>query len=135
LFERTPAALLQRAGTTWSALAAEAERQRQIVIEQHAAAGSRAVPRTAAIDVEQTARHGTRIQVGLTGAEAYWALYTVLGPWADWQSSLSRLDVRGSRATLPLSAPRGARVLVALEADDPSLQCPVRVASKRITLP
>lgn len=135
LFERTPAALLQQAGTTWSALAAETEHERRAVIRQHASALSRAAQRSAAIAVEQTARQGTRIEVGLAGAETYWALYTVLGPWAEWQSSLSRLDVRASRATLPLSAPRGARVLVALETDDALLECPVRVASKRITLP
>jgi hypothetical protein len=135
LFERRPAALLQQAGTSWSALAAETERERQAVIRQHASVLSQAAQRTAAIAVEQTARQGTRIEVGLTGADAYWALYAVLGPWAEWQGSLSRLDVRVSRTTLPLSAPRGARVLVALETDDSLLECPVRVASKRITLP
>jgi hypothetical protein len=135
LFQRTPAALLQQAGTTWSALAADTEHERQAVIRQHASALSRAAQRSAAIAVEQTARQGTRIEVGLAGVETYWALYALLGPWAEGQSSLSRLDVRAARATLPLSASRGARVLVALETDDALLECPVRVASKRITLP
>ena len=135
LFERSPATLLQQAGMTWSALAAETERERQAVIERHAAALAGVAQRTAAIAVEQTQKHGTRVKVSLTGSPAYWALYTVLGPWARWQSSLSRLDVRAASATLPLSAPRGSRVLVAVETDDALLQCPVRVTSKRITLP
>jgi hypothetical protein len=135
LFERTPAALLQQAGITWSVLAAELENNRRAVIRQHASELSVAARRSAAISVQQTARRGTQIEVGLAGADAYWALYTVIGPWAAWHSSLSRLDVRSARATLPLSAPRGARVLVALETDDAFLGCPVRVTSERITLP
>jgi hypothetical protein len=135
LFERTPAALLAQAGTTWPLLAAETERERQAVIERHAAELSRASQLSAAIAVEQTARQGTRVQVSLAGADAYWALYTVLGPWDGSRSGLSRLDVRAPHATLPLSAARGVRVLVALETEDDSLGCAVRVKAERIKLP
>ena len=135
LFERSPAALLTQAGTTWSKLAEETERERRRVSELHASELAGRAQLRAAISVEQTTRHGARIDVGLDGAEAYWALYTVLGPWAGSQVSLSRLDVRGPRATLPLSAERGAPVLVAVETHDSSLGCAVRVAAKRVVLP
>jgi hypothetical protein len=136
LFERAPAAQLEQAGESWSVLAAGTERERRAVLERHAAEWARAPRRSAAITVEQTPRRGTSIDVSLAGADAYFALYSVLGPWSGWQSSsLSRLDVRAPRATLPLSAPRGSRVLVAVETDDALLGCPVRVKSERITLP
>lgn len=135
LFERSPAELLAQAGTSWPELAEETERERQHVIERHQAALAHIAQLTAAISVKQTARQGTHIEVGLEGAEAYWALYTVLGPWARSQWSMSRLDVRGPRATLPLSAARGARLLVALETDDAALGCPMRVATERLVLP
>jgi hypothetical protein len=136
LFERAPASRLEDAAMSWPALAAETERERQAVRERHAAEWARRPQRSAAIAVEQTPRQGTRIDVSLAGADAYFALYSVLGPWSGWQSSsLSRLDVRGPRATLPLSAPRGSRVLVAVETDDAMLACPVRVTSERVTLP
>jgi hypothetical protein len=47
---------------------------------------------------------------------------------------MPRLDVIGARAVLPLSAPHGARVLVALEVDDEVLDCPVRVLAERLEL-
>ena len=135
LFEPKPAALLAGAGVTWSALAAEAEQERQLARARYAAELARVPQRTAAIDVKHTPRQGTRVEVGMLGAPAYWALYTVLGPWAGVQTALSRLDIRAARATLPLSTSRGARVLVALETEDAVLHCPLRVRAERISLP
>jgi hypothetical protein len=70
----------------------------------------------------------------LSGAPRYAAYYQVLHPWTADVGDMSRLDVLGGKAVLPLSPSRNARVLTVIEVEDEILDCPVRVLAERLQL-
>lgn len=122
LLEDTPEDLLKTAGTEWSPIAAAAEQRRLGLREPR--------PETAEVGVE-----GDVVKVRVTGVARWRALYGKLGPWSRGQTGLSRLDVKGSGATLPLTLSRGDRLLVLVEHDDDALGCPVRLEARRLEAP
>jgi hypothetical protein len=132
LFERRPAATLAAAGIDWTGLAADAAAARQQARERYAAALARRPTVTATVDWSSSAGQGIAIETTLSGAPRYAAYYRVLSPWTADVGDMSRLDVLGSSAVLPLSPSRNARVLAAIEVDDEILDCPVRVLAERL---
>jgi hypothetical protein len=133
LFERSPAATLAVAGVDWTSLAAAAAAARGRARERHATALAQRPLLDAAVDWRSAAGQGVVIETTLSGAERYVAYYGVLSsPWAADVAELSRLDVLGASAVLPLSPSRNARVLAVIEVDDEILDCPVRVLAERL---
>ncbi|MBC7984472.1 MAG: ABC transporter permease [Candidatus Obscuribacterales bacterium] len=135
LFETEPATLLKRAGVSWTDLADRTEAARIAARARHAETLSRRAVVAANVTWRKSADRGVTLEATLEGAPHYWVLYQEIFPWTADVGGMSRLDVRGSRATLPLSPSRGARVLAAIELDDAILGCPIRVFARRITLP
>ena len=86
----------------------------------------------AAVDWRSAAGEGISIETTVSGAERYAAYYRQLPPWASDGGEMSRLDVRGSRAVLPMSPSRSARVLAVIEVEDAMLDCPVRLLAERL---
>lgn len=134
LFERRPATTLAAAGVNWATLAAAAAAARQSARERHAAALARRPTITAAVDVNSSTAQGIAIETTLSGAPRYAAYYQVLHPWTADVGDMSRLDVLGGKAVLPLSPSRNARVLTVIEVEDEILDCPVRVLAERLQL-
>jgi ABC-type transport system involved in multi-copper enzyme maturation permease subunit len=134
LLEQSPADALAAAGLDWDALAADAAAERGAVRMRHANELARRPKLAASVAARSVPGRGIEVETQLTGAPRYAAYYRVLSPWTTDAGDMPRLDVIGERAVLPLSAPRGARVLVALEVDDPLLDCPVRVLAERLEL-
>lgn len=134
LFERKPGALLAESGIDWGALAEQTQAALERVRERHGAVLA-ARPSVAA-RIEQRSRpgRGTEIEVRLDGADRFTVHYERLRPWAGAVGETPRLDARGGRTLLPLSPTRGDRVFVAVEVDDPVLDCPVRVAAERVEI-
>jgi ABC-type transport system involved in multi-copper enzyme maturation permease subunit len=132
LFERRPVAVLAAAGVDWTSLAAAAGAGRDRARERNAEALARRPPLTAAVDWRSSADRGIAIETTLSGAARYAAYYRVLYPWTADAGDMSRLDVLGSSAVLPLSPARNARVLTVIEVDDEILDCPVRVLAERL---
>ncbi len=132
LFERRPVAVLAAAGVDWTSLAAAAAAARDKARERHAEALARRPAVTAAVDWRRSAERGIAIETTLSGAARYAAYYRVLYPWTADAGDMSRLDVLGSSAVLPLSPARNARVLTVIEVDDEILDCPVRVLAERL---
>ena len=133
LFERRPAAALAVAGVDWSWLAAAAAEARQSARGRHAAALARRPPFDAAVDWRSSAGQGIVIETTLSGAPRYAAYYVRCCRRGRRRSAtMSRLDVLGASAVLPLSPSRNARVLAVIEVEDEILDCPVRVLAERL---
>jgi len=132
LLEPNPAATLAAAGLDWDSLAAGAAAARESARERHAAALERRPLLDAAVAWRSNASQGIVIETTLSGAARYAAYYGVLSPWTADAGAMSRLDVLGSSAVLPLSPSRTARVLAVIEVDDEILDCPVRVLAERL---
>lgn len=135
LFEPGPARWLAAAGTSYSGLATALERSRR---EVRQARGAELAARPALrgdVHAAYSAARGHTLEVRVSADADFWALYGLLGPWTTYVPDLSRLDVHGRRAVLPLSPPRGSLALVAIETEDPVLDCPVRLAARRVELP
>jgi hypothetical protein len=132
LLERRPAAALAATGEDWTSLATAAAAARQNARERYAPALARRPTVTAAVDWRSSAGQGIAIETTLSGVPRYAAYYGVLHPWTADVGNLSRLDVLGSSAVLPLSPARNARVLTVIEVDDEILDCPVRVLAQRL---
>jgi hypothetical protein len=134
LFEPAPRALLASAGLSWQGLAEKLEVARRAAASKHAAQLQRR-PRIATdLTWREDRKRGLIIEVAVRGIAPYRVLYTQLGPWSGDVGNLARLDVRSEHAVLPISPPRGARVLAAVEAQDELLGCPVRLLARRVTL-
>ncbi len=134
LFEKSPAAQLRSLGLDWPGVAAAAEALRQSARAQHAEALAARPDYRASIDWQASQEYGIEIETTVAGAERYAAYYSQLGPWTADIGRMARLDVFGEHTILPLAPPRGARVLVVIEVDDPVLDCPVRLVSERLEL-
>lgn len=135
LFERSPGRVLRDFGTDWERVAASAE-ARRAAAQRRFATELAARPRvTADVSARRDPAYGTLIETTLTGVDRYFVYYAPLGPWTADVGGLPRLDVRGTHGTLPISPPRGSRFVVAIEYDDPVLDCPVRALAKRLELP
>lgn len=135
LLERSPSRILRDFGTDWERVAANAE-ARRTAAQRRFAAELGARPRVAAdVAARDDPALGTLIETTLTGVERHYVYYAPLGPWTADVGGLPRLDVRGAHATLPISPPRGTRLVVAIEYDDPVLGCPVRALGRRLELP
>ena len=132
LFERRPASILAAAGVDWTSLASAASAARERARERHAAALARRPALDAAVDWRSSEGEGIAIETTVSGAARYAAYYRVLSPWTTDAGDMSRLDVLGSTAVLPLSPSRNARVLAVIEVDDEILDCPVRVLAERL---
>jgi hypothetical protein len=132
LLERSPAAALATAGVDWDSLAAAAAAARGDARMRHAASLARRPALEASVEWRESVEVGAAIETTLSGGARYAAYYRVLGPWTADAGDMSRFDVLGSSAVLPLSPPRNARVLTAIEVDDEILDCPVRVLAKRL---
>jgi hypothetical protein len=142
LFEPSVEELLERAGTSWPKLADTAQARRVAASQRHADALALIPRRKVEIAARRVPGRGSVIETHVEGASAYWVSYGSLDPWTLGLNSLARLDVpageSGSRvvsATLPQTSPRGARVLVEVEADARVLDCPLRLRAERITVP
>jgi len=135
LFEPSVAQRLQRAGLSWSRLAALSERARLAARARNAAVLALRPSYRASVSASATRDRGRTVAIALAGSPQYFALYQVLLPWTPGVDGMSRFDVRKARAVLPLSPPRGSRVLVALEVEDATLDCPVRVLARRVDVP
>jgi hypothetical protein len=134
LFEPAPHVLLAAAGLSWHGLAEKLEAARNLTIDTRAAQLQRR-PRIAAdLNWRDDRKRGLTIEVKVRGMTPYRVLYAQLSPWTGDVGNLARLDVRSERAVLPISPPRGARVLAAVEVQDELLGCPVRVLARRVTL-
>lgn len=135
LFETEPETLLERAGVSWPELATYTEAARQSARENNRdllAQRPHLIPQIAWTD---STERGVAIEASLQGADRYSVYYTLLYPWTADVGDMPRLDVRTERAVLPLSPPRGARVLAAIEVEDELLDCPIRVHAERLRLP
>ncbi len=132
LLEPDPAATLAATGVDWASLAAAAAAARERARERHAAALAQRPPLDGSVHWRNDAGQGIVIETTVSGAARYAAYYGGLSPWAADAGAMSRLDVLGSSAVLPLSPSRSARVLVVLEVDDAILDCPVRVLAERL---
>lgn len=134
LFERKPAALLAESGLDWAALAEHTEASLDRVRERSRAVLAARPTIAASIAQRSSPGRGTEIEVRLDGADRFTVHYARLRPWAGAVGETPRLDARGGRIVLPLSPTRGDRVFVAVEIDDPILDCPVRVAVERVEI-
>jgi hypothetical protein len=132
LFEPRPATALANAGVDWPGLAAAAADARAAARERHAEALARRPTVTATVDWRSTPAQGIAIETTLSGAPRYAAYYRALSPWTADVGDMSRLEVLGSSAVLPLSPSRNARVLTVIEVEDEILDCPVRVLAERL---
>lgn len=141
LLETAPRTQLERAGTSWEKLAAGVEAERQRLRGARAAELATMPKRSAWIDAQRTPARGVTVQAHVRGAFAYRVLYASLGPWTSMAGPLARLDVRGAHdadivhGTVPISLPKGARLFVAIDLEDPTLQCPVRLRATRLEMP
>lgn len=135
LFESAPETLLEQEGFSWSDVAAAAEAMRVSVRTNRGEVLAQRPTLLPQIEWTDSAERGVTIQTSLQGAERYSVFYTLLRPWTADVGEMPRLDVRGERAVLPLSPPRGARVLAVIEVEDETLGCPIRVHTERLTLP
>lgn len=133
VFERSPAAVLAASGIDWDWLASAAAEARASARERHAETLARRPSITASVEWRESPGQGTAIHTSLIGVPRYVAYYGVLLPWTADVGDLSRFDVLGSSAVLPLSPAKNARVLTVLEVDDEILDCPVRVLAERLT--
>lgn len=134
LLERRPAAQLADAGLDWATLAELTRARHESLREQHAAAIASRLAVKADIAARRVAGRGVEIEVRIDGAERFAVHYARLRPWTRSVEDMPRLDVHGQRTVLPLSSARGDRVLVAVELDDPILDCPVRIAAERLEI-
>jgi hypothetical protein len=132
LFERRPADALEAAGVDWSSLATAASAARAEARVRHAAALEQRPVLEAAVDWSNVAGRGIEIETRVLGAERYAAYYRQLSPWTSDVGEMPRLDVLGTRAVLPMSPSREARVLAVIEVDDAILECPVRLLAERL---
>jgi hypothetical protein len=78
---------------------------------------------------------GDVVEAHATQLPRWRVLYAKLGPWARVEWNAARLDVRGESATVPLTLARGERLWAAVEYDDASLGCPVRLVAERLEAP
>jgi hypothetical protein len=99
---------------------------------EHAAELSQRVPLSARVELQHSRAHGHSVLTHVDGAASYWVLHQSLGPWTGETGGLSRFDVSGGSAVLPVSPSRGMRLLVAVETEDALLGCPVRLAATRL---
>jgi len=141
LFEERPAAQLARAGLPWPELARRVE-ARRVELRARLAAQLAAIPaRKARIEASRSPTRGASVQAHVEGAVAYRVMYAALGAWTSLPQPLARLDVRGAHdakvvtGTVPISLPKRSRLFAAVDVEEPVLQCPVRIASKRLVLP
>jgi ABC-type transport system involved in multi-copper enzyme maturation permease subunit len=134
LFEPAPEALLASAGLSWRLLAEKLEAARSLAKRPGAEQLQQRAKVAATVNWREDRKRGLTIEVNVRGVTPYRVLYGQLGPWTGDVGNLARLDVRSERAVLPISPPRGARVLTAVEAHDAVLGCPVRVLARRVTL-
>ena len=110
LLEPDPAATLAATGVDWDSLAAAAAAARERARERHAAALAQRPRLDASVDWRNNAGQGIVIETTVSGAARYAAYYGALSPWAADAGAMSRLDVLGSSAVLPLVAvAHGAR--------------------------
>jgi len=135
LFETAPMTLLEQAGLSWQELAATAEAARMSVRANRRDMLAQRPSLLPQIEWTDSAQRGLTIEASLQGAQRYSVFYTLLQPWTADVGEMPRLDVRGEHAVLPLSPPRGARVLAAIEVEDELLGCPIRVHAERLALP
>lgn len=133
LFEASPTSELNKVGVNWSTLAQQLERERIVLRAKHAL--DTRTPLTASISVVDDPAQGLTLESAVTGVDRYRVYHQELLPWTADVGNMTRFDVIGQSATLPLSLTRRARILAAIEVDDPMLKCPVRVFAERITLP
>lgn len=132
LLEESPEDRLAAAGLTWNELAARVEAALTKRRGEHRSALSQRTSMRARVELQQSRARGNSVVTHVDGAPTYWVLHRSLGPWTGEVGGLSRLDVTGASAVLPVSPSRGARLLVAVETDDPVLGCPVRLAATRL---
>jgi hypothetical protein len=141
LLEASPSEQLEQAGSSWSAVAARVEAQRVRSREQRAGELQHIPARAARIEARRKPKRGVTVQAHVRGAVAYRVLYAPLGPWTSQPQPLARLDVRGAHdaalvsGTVPVSLAKGSHLFAAIELDEPILQCPVRLAARRMVLP
>ena len=133
LFERSPNTILASAGLSWSSVATKLAAARAAVRARHPALTARE-PITAEVTWRDDRQRGMLIETSVRGTDTYRVLYAQINPWASDIGDMPRMDVRGAYAVLPISPPRGGRVLAAIEVDDTLLGCPVRVLARRVTL-
>lgn len=135
LFERSPGEVLRDFGTDWERVASSAE-ARRAEAQRRFAVELAARPRVHAdVVARRDLELGTLIETTLEGVDRHYVYYSPLGPWTADVGGLPRLDVRGAHATLPISPPRGSRIVVMIEYEDPVLDCPARALAKRLELP
>ncbi len=135
LFETRPSTVLDGAGVGWTHLASLVEAAR---LDARERLGSQLAARpaiTAAVNTAQTEERGRTLEARLDGATTWSAIAATLKPWTRELENGPRLDAREPHATLPLTLAAGDRVWVALEVQDPVLDCRVRVLSERLEVP
>jgi hypothetical protein len=135
LLEASPEKQLTSTGLEWQELAARVEAKLDQYRVEHAAALSQRVPMSAKVELRHSKAEGNSVFTHVEGTSAYWVMHRILGPWTGEVGGLSRFDVSGDSAVLPVSPPRGARLLVAVDAEDASLGCPVRLTATRLVAP
>ena len=141
LLETPPAELLARAGMPWAELARRTAQLQASERARNAEPLARIPERSARVVVSRSPERGTKVEVEVTGEAQYRVIYGALGPWARTPATLARLDVRGAqdapvvRATVPVSQARGTRLFVAIEHDERTLTCPIRLHAERLVLP
>jgi hypothetical protein len=131
LFEASPDEYLSAMGFEWESLAARVE---ATLAERRAATNARGrrVPMSARVELQYSNTQGNSVVTHVDGASSYWVLHRTLGPWTGEVGGLSRFDVMGGSAVLPISPASGTRLLVAVEAEDEVLGCPVRLTATRL---
>jgi hypothetical protein len=145
LLEEPPAAQLARAGLPWPELARRIEARRVELRARFAAQLSGIPARKAWIEASRSPTRGASVRAHVEGAVAYRVMYAALGPWTSLPQPVARLDVRGAHdaieqkrrvtGTVPIALPKGSRLFVAIDIEEPVLQCPLRLTSKRVVMP
>ncbi len=132
LLEASPEDRLSAVGLEWKTLAARIEAMLARRRVEHAAALSQRVPMSARVELQYSKAQGHSVLTHVDGPGSYWVLYQTLGPWTGEVGGHSRFDVTGASAVLPISPASGTRLLVAVEAEDEALGCPVRLTATRL---
>jgi hypothetical protein len=135
LFERSPARRLADAGLSWPELARLTEAARRAAAQRAAHRLAQRPLISASVTPSVSAARGRTLEAQLEGAASWSAHASKLLPWAAFAGLGQRLDVTGSKATLPLTLVAGDEVWAALEVSDPVLGCTVRVYSQRLEVP
>lgn len=123
---------LAKVGLGWNTFAARVEAMLAQHRAEHAAALSQRVPMSARVELQHSKAQGHSVLTHVVGATSYWVLHRTLGPWTGEVGGLQRFDASDASAVLPVSPSRGTRLLVAVEAEDEFLGCPVRLAATRL---